>query len=382
MKRILALTIVSLLWAGDALAVDNTLLITPCASSCITTKSKDIGAGVQAPQPILSDTSGNPLSTPTAGADAVSNTATGLLGYSRNLVFNGTTWDRWMGDLTNGAWVNVKTSVLPTLAATSTKQSDGTQKTQVVDGSGNVQPSGDAVARAIFEKITDGTNTMAVKAASTAAAAADPSGVTNESPNSQLSVAIGTTTDAVGSTPSTGSAATLIALAKAINNNVSSPIPAGTNLIGDVNVRQGGTALSATNPSFARPTDGTNARVFDPCEVVAHVTTPISINTAATSVIVAGTSAKKTYICSMMLFAAGTTNVGIVQGSGSTCGTSTLGLIGGATAATGPNLTAQAGFVAGNGNFAIAGTTVNANDTCLINSAAIQVSGYIVTATP
>lgn len=38
---------------------------------------------------------------------------------------------------------------LPALAATSTKQSDGTQKTQVVDGSGNVQPAGDINARSI-----------------------------------------------------------------------------------------------------------------------------------------------------------------------------------------------------------------------------------------
>jgi hypothetical protein len=59
-----------------------------------------------------------------------------------------------------------------------------------------------------------------------------------------------------------------------------------------------------------------------------------------------------------------------------------LGLIGGATSGTGPNLVAQAGFVAGNGNFAVAGTTVNANDICLINGSAIQVSGFIVTATP
>jgi hypothetical protein len=34
--------------------------------------------------------------------------------------------------------VQVSSSALPTLAATSTKQSDGTQKTQIVDGSGNV----------------------------------------------------------------------------------------------------------------------------------------------------------------------------------------------------------------------------------------------------
>lgn len=233
-------------------------------------------------------------------------------------------------------------------------------------------------------------------------------------------VDLGAIADAAATAGSTGSVNAKLRLMTTqldnINTNIQGSIPAGTALIGDVNLRQGGTALSATNgaffnqlqgnavlsatngifanvlqgnavlsatnPSFSRPTDGTSARVFDPCEVVAHVTTPVNISSAATSVLVAGTSAKKTYICSMMLFSAGTTNVGIVQGSGSTCGTSTLGLIGGTTSGTGPNLTAQAGFVAGNGNFAIAGTTVNANDICLINSQAIQVSGYIVTATP
>lgn len=77
---------------------------------------------------------------------------------------------------------------LPALAATSTKQSDGTQKTQVVDGSGNVQPAGDTAARAINQKVTDGTNTAAVKAASTAPAATDASLVVANSPNAGNSV--------------------------------------------------------------------------------------------------------------------------------------------------------------------------------------------------
>jgi hypothetical protein len=107
--------------------------------------------------------------------------------------------------------------------ATSTKQTDGTQKAQTVDGSGNVQPAGDTAARpiwaklsdgaaalfdaaaragwvkvtdgtnsmptadaagrALFTKTTDGTNTAAVKAASTAAGATDPSLVVQSSPN-------------------------------------------------------------------------------------------------------------------------------------------------------------------------------------------------------
>jgi len=56
---------------------------------------------------------------------------------------------------------------------------------KVTDGT-NTMPTGDVVARAIFEKITDGTNTAAVKAASTAAVAADPSLVVALSPNSPV----------------------------------------------------------------------------------------------------------------------------------------------------------------------------------------------------
>ena len=157
---------------------------------------------------------------------------------------------------------------------------------------------------------------------------------------------------------------------------INAAIPAGTNLIGKVGIDQ--TTPGTTN-NVTLGDASSNALVLDPCQG-AVTTTPISISSAATSVIVAGTSAKKTYICGMMLFSAGTTNVGIVQGSGSTCGTSTLGLIGGATAGTGPNLTAQAGFNASPAGYHIAATTVNANDICLINGSAIQVSGYIATA--
>lgn len=65
---------------------------------------------------------------------------------------------------------------LPSGAATSANQTGGGQKTQVVDGSGNIMPSQDVAARAAFNKVTDGTNTMAVTAAS--AAKVDGSAVT------------------------------------------------------------------------------------------------------------------------------------------------------------------------------------------------------------
>lgn len=75
------------------------------------------------------------------------------------------------------------------------QQTDGTAKTQQVDAGGNVAPVGDTVARAPFVKLTDGTNTAAVKAASTAPVAADPAEVVSLSPNGNT-VQPGTTTAA------------------------------------------------------------------------------------------------------------------------------------------------------------------------------------------
>lgn len=75
---------------------------------------------------------------------------------------------------------------LPTGASTSSNQTNGNQKTQQVDGSGNVQPAGDVASRKVFTALTDGTNTTAVKAGSTAALASDPSAVVALSPNSPV----------------------------------------------------------------------------------------------------------------------------------------------------------------------------------------------------
>jgi hypothetical protein len=75
---------------------------------------------------------------------------------------------------------------LPTGASTSANQTNGSQKAQVVDGSGNVLPSADVASRASFHKITDGTNTAAVKPSSTQASILDPALVVSVSPNSPL----------------------------------------------------------------------------------------------------------------------------------------------------------------------------------------------------
>ena len=177
-----------------------------------------------------------------------------------------------------------------------------------------------------------------------------------------------------------------------LNSNVSAAIPAGTNLIGDVNLRQGGTALSttngayfnqlqgnavlsATNPSFTRPTDGTNARVFDPCQVVAKSYKAFS--QTATAVLVTGAASKKTYVCSISIIAGAAEIFNLTAGTGSTCGTNTVAVMGSTTAANGLSLAANGGLTFGSGLASLAATTVNQDDLCLQQSGSNRLAGGI-----
>src|SRR5581483_130683 len=283
----------------------------------------------------------------------------------------------------------------------------------------NSMPMMDAAARAGFQKITDGTNTAAVKAASTAAVATDPSLVVQISPNqpaftinaaqsgtwtvqpgntanttpwlinvgqfggtnvvtgtgaggsgiprvtvsndSALKLWDGTNTAAVKAA-STAAVATDTSVVVALSPN--SPVPAGSNLIGAVNEDRGGTAL-----------------VADPCQ--ANAKSYVSINQTANTQLVAGTSSKKIYPCSIHLVTATAQNVALVEGTGTTCATGTAGVtgFGGATAATGWNLAANGGIAYGDGSAALGAEGTAADNLCLFQSGTGQVSGglsYVV----
>ncbi len=151
----------------------------------------------------------------------------------------------------------------------------------------------------------------------------------------------------------------------------------------------GGTFTATLNASAGsnQPpigTQGTSTNVtayggtsVDPCLSVAPTYTPISITSATTTRIVAPTSAKKTYVCYMFLLSAIANNVGIVEGTGGTCGSSTAGVVGGTTAANGINLAANSGAVFQEGGFAALATAGTNVDLCLITSAAGPVAGHI-----
>jgi hypothetical protein len=235
----------------------------------------------------------------------------------------------------------------------------------------------------------------------------------------------------------------VVALLKYLNNSVNASIPAGTNLIGDVNLRQGGTALSATNGIFsncllgnAACATGTGAQgatsqrvavatdtatvagtapaaaglgaagsaapsgaqyngvldavggtnmiglAGDPCQTSVKTTLPITLATAAVKVIAVGVSAKKIYVCQIHLTNNAADSVAVFEATtATTCATSAVAVVGGgtsvATAATGYNFAANGGISLGMGSNQVLQTSVNANDLCIAQSAATQLSGSI-----
>jgi hypothetical protein len=113
----------------------------------------------------------------------------------------------------------------------------------------NTMPTGDAAARGIFVKNTDGTSTAAVKAASTAAVAADPALVVSLSPNNPAKVWDGTNTATVKAA-STAALATDTSLVVSLNPNTA--LPAGANAIGTVTCSQ--STAANLNATVVQPT--------------------------------------------------------------------------------------------------------------------------------
>lgn len=312
-------------------------------------------------------TGANVVGVITAGADAASNTATGGITYSRTMTFNGTTWDRWTG------------AVTATLAAETTK---------VI---GTVRIASGGVASGSF-------------ASGSIASGALASG----SIASGAMVDLGTQTDAVAATPSTGSAATLIALAKAINNNVSSAIPAGSNVIGALTANQSvntaqvngvttSTGTGAVGTGSQRVAVGTDTATIagsapgtqtapssnyvavnsgDPCFGAAKTTAAFSTSSAGPVSIVALSGSTKVYICSITAINDTAIKLSFIDGTGGSCASAQHAIWGSTTAASGMSLAATGGFTSGNGGGTV-GVTAAASAFCLLQSGTSLVAGSI-----
>ena len=296
----------------------------------------------------------------------------------------------------------------------------GTSRTflTILDGSSN------CIGTSIIVDGTAGANKTAVKAASTAAVAADPALVVAVSPNNTVGVTQATAANLNATVVSTGTFTTQIngftswagSTLGAMANYGTSP---GAVLVPGVN------AFVTNTPTVSVPTwaggtlgamanygtspgavlvPGVNAFVTnanpngqatmansspvvpasnwigDPCWAT-NSKSGAAINLTASGQVITGTASKKTWICSIDIVSATAQNIALVEGTGTTCATNIFGLAGGTTAATGWNLAANGGLTKGSGVGTVISPSADANATaanvCLLLSGTGQTSGQI-----
>jgi hypothetical protein len=113
----------------------------------------------------------------------------------------------------------------------------------------------------------------------------------------------------------------------------------------------------------------------DPCTIQMRVQLPI--NLTASGQLITGVANKQVYICTMQFVTTTAQNIALVEGTGATCGTNTVGIAGGNTAATGWNLAANQVIAFDNPGYWSVSTATAADNVCLLLSGAGQTSGYI-----
>lgn len=162
-----------LLFVSPAFAADNAVIVTP--GTGLTMKSKDVGSGVQAMQPILSDTSGAPIYGIAGTANANILTVQGIASMTPLLATITGTVTANQG----GAWniTNVSGTVsLPTGASTAANQAtELTSLATIATNTGAAIPAGSAVIGGVKVYDGGGTNQLAVNGSGQAAVQAPPS---------------------------------------------------------------------------------------------------------------------------------------------------------------------------------------------------------------
>ena len=202
----------------------------------------------------------------------------------------------------------------------------------------------------------------------------DPTGTTTQPVSIAASVTVTQSTASNLKVDLSGTAANATAI-KVDGSAVTQPVSIAANVsTTDAATSSTGSAVPA-KASYIGGSDGTNliGMFLDPCKRGAK--TYANINLTASGQIITGAASKKTYICSLILVSAAANNVALVEGTGTTCATSIAGMSGGTTAATGWNFGANGGLTIGNGDGGVFQTATNANNVCLLLSAASQVSG-------
>lgn len=281
---------------------------------------------------------------------------------------------------------------LPTGAATSANQTNASQKTQIVDGSGNViastsnnlnvqcaNCSGSGVSTADQATFTAGASLFAggggfyqtnpINAPLASGQQGEFQVTSNRAIFSNLRNSSGTEVGTAAVPLITGPPARLIPDSRVMLCPTSVPgeyLPCGS---------AGALPLQVSLPAGQFPSQTTG----DPCFFNAK--SGAAINLTGNGQVITGTPGKRTYICSLDLVSGAAQNIALVEGTGATCATNIFGLAGGTTAATGWNLAANGGLVKGNGGGTVYTPIADTNSTganvCLLLSGAGQTSGQI-----
>jgi len=104
-----------------------------------------------------------------------------------------------------------------------------------------------------------------------------------------------------------------------------------------------------------------------------------AISQAASAQLITGTAGKKTHVCGVFVLAADAENVSLVGGTGSVCATGIYAIIGGTTAATGPNLLAGGSFTIWSPTLSLQAPSAAAtgDNICLLQSGSGRVAGVV-----
>jgi len=118
---------------------------------------------------------------------------------------------------------------------------------------------------------------------------------------------------------------------------------------------------------------------YNPQAVFQTCPNTTAISQAAGAQLITGVAGQRTYICGLFVLAADAENVSLVGGTGTVCATGIYAIIGGSTAANGPNLLAGGSFTLWSHVVTIAPPSAAAtgDNVCLLQSGTGRVSGVV-----
>lgn len=138
-----------------------------------------------------------------------------------------------------------------------------------------------------------------------------------------------------------------------------------------------GTTARVDNGSLAMHED-IPAQTWDPCSGPNKWNVPVS--TSSNVQLVAGTAGRSIHICGGVLIVTTAGSFSLVEGTGTVCATGIAAVVGSTTAANGPALAANAGFLLGNGLGTFTQANGQGNNLCILLTGTGLIAGNLVVA--